>query len=150
MDTVDRGTRSKNMSAIHSKNTKPEVFLRKLLFKEGFRYKLHDKKIPGTPDLYLKKYNCALFVHGCFWHRHKGCKLAYTPKSNIEFWDKKFQANIIRDQHVLNQLYKQNIRVIIVWECTIKKMIKNLNLQTVIINEISNCIRSGVDSLTEF
>lgn len=138
------------MSAIHSKNTKPEVFLRKLLFKEGFRYKLHDKKIPGTPDLYFKKYNCALFVHGCFWHRHKGCKLAYTPKSNIEFWDKKFQTNIIRDQHVLNQLYKQNIRVIIVWECTIRKMIKNLNLQTVLINEISSSIRSGVDSLTEF
>ena len=80
--------RSRNMAAIRSKDTKPEVYLRKLLFAQGYRYRKNYKKIPGHPDIYLPKYRTAIFVHGCFWHRHQGCKYAYMPYSNIEFWKK--------------------------------------------------------------
>ena len=88
MDIKSPEERSKNMAAIHSKNTKPEVYFRKLLFAQGYRYSLNSKNIPGHPDIYLKKYNTAIFVHGCFWHRHEGCKYAYMPKSRAEFWEK--------------------------------------------------------------
>ena len=83
--------RSRNMAAIHGQNTKPEMYLRKLLFAHGFRYRKNYKELPGHPDIYLPKYRTAIFVHGCFWHRHKGCKHAYMPKSNVEFWEKSFR-----------------------------------------------------------
>ena len=89
-DIVSPEKRSQNMSAIRSKNTKPEVYLRKLLFAQGYRYRIADKSVPGHPDIFLRKYNTAIFVNGCFWHRHPGCKYAYTPKSRVEFWQKKF------------------------------------------------------------
>ena len=89
-DIVSPERRSKNMSAIRSKDTKPEIYLRKLLFAEGYRYRIAEKSIPGHPDMFLRKYNTAIFVHGCFWHRHQGCKYAYMPKSRVEFWQKKF------------------------------------------------------------
>lgn len=92
MDIVTSEQRSKNMSAIHSKNTRPEIYFRKLLFAEGYRYSLNAKNIPGHPDIYLRKYNTAIFINGCFWHRHEGCKYAYLPKSRVEFWQKKFVA----------------------------------------------------------
>lgn len=86
--------RSKNMAAIKGKNTKPEVFLRKQLFTAGYRYRNNSSLAPGHPDIWLRKYNTAIFVHGCFWHRHSGCKLCYMPKSRVEFWEKKFTDNI--------------------------------------------------------
>ena len=101
MDIVTPEQRSKNMAAIRSKNTKPEVYFRKLLFAKGYRYSLNSKRIPGHPDIYLKKYNTTVFVHGCFWHRHAGCRFSYMPKSRIEFWQKKFEANQKRDSRDL-------------------------------------------------
>ena len=134
-DIVSPERRSRNMSAIRSKNTKPEIYFRKLLFAEGYRYRIAEKQIYGHPDLFLRKYNTAVFVHGCFWHRHKGCKYAYTPKSRIEFWQKKFADNVHRDSVVRTTLYGNRIKCLIVWECTIKQMMKNTDIEYQIINK---------------
>lgn len=123
-DIVSPEQRSKNMAAIRSKDTKPEIYLRKLLFAEGYRYRIAEKSVPGHPDIFLRKYNTAIFVHGCFWHRHQGCKYAYTPKSRIEFWQKKFDDNVRRDLVVEKELQEHSIKCLIVWECTIKQMMK--------------------------
>lgn len=135
MDIKSKEARSINMAAIRSKDTKPEIFFRKLLFSNGFRYRKNVKHIPGRPDLYLAKYHTAVFIHGCFWHRHKGCKYAYMPKSRQEFWNDKFEKNIARDKEVLKQLAEKNIKCMIVWECTIRKMIKNKVLSEKILSE---------------
>lgn len=125
MDIKSPEERSKNMAAIRSKNTKPEIFFRKLLFSQGYRYSLNSKKVPGHPDIYLKKYNTAIFVHGCFWHRHSKCQYAYMPKSRVEFWQEKFEANIKRDYTVRMELENKGIKCLIIWECTVKKMERN-------------------------
>ena len=91
-------TRSYNMSRIHGKDTKPEEKVRKFLFSQGFRYRKNDKRLPGKPDIVLPKYKTVIFVNGCFWHRHKGCKAASTPKSNVEFWQAKFDRNVAYDK----------------------------------------------------
>lgn len=122
MDTVTSEQRSKNMSAIRSKDTKPEIYFRKLLFSRGYRYRVNSKQVSGHPDIYLKKYNTAIFIHGCFWHRHEKCKYAYMPKSNVEFWNKKFEANICRDEVVQKELQAGGIKCLVIWECTIRKM----------------------------
>ena len=141
-DIVSPERRSKNMSAIRSKDTKPEIYLRKLLFAEGYRYRIAEKSIPGHPDMFLRKYNTAIFVHGCFWHRHQGCKYAYTPKSRVEFWQKKFDDNVRRDAVVRAALQENNIKCLIVWECTIKQMMKSPQLRDQIITEICSFINS--------
>ncbi|MDE5589990.1 MAG: very short patch repair endonuclease [Acetatifactor sp.] len=125
MDTVTSEQRSKNMSAIRSKDTKPEIYIRKLLFSRGYRYRVNSKQVSGHPDIYLKKYNTAIFIHGCFWHRHEKCKYAYMPKSNVEFWNKKFDTNIRRDAVVQEELRAGGIKCLIIWECTVKQMKKN-------------------------
>lgn len=94
-DIKSEEERSKNMSAIKSADTKPELFIRKLLFSSGYRYRIQVSNIPGRPDLWLRKYNTAIFVHGCFWHRHKGCRFAYFPKSRVDFWNDKFEKIFI-------------------------------------------------------
>lgn len=121
-DIVSPEKRSQNMSAIRSKNTKPEVYLRKLLFAQGYRYRIADKSVPGHPDIFLCKYNTAIFVNGCFWHRHPGCKYAYTPKSRVEFWQKKFDDNVRRDSAVKAELLEHGIKLLTVWECAIRRM----------------------------
>lgn len=121
-DIVSPEKRSQNMSAIRSKNTKPEVYLRKLLFAQGYRYRIADKSVPGHPDIFLRKYNTAIFVNGCFWHRHLGCKYAYTPKSRVEFWQKKFDDNVRRDSAVKAELLEHGIKLLTVWECAIRRM----------------------------
>lgn len=121
-DIVSPEKRSQNMSAIRSKNTKPEVYLRKLLFAQGYRYQIADKSVPGHPDIFLRKYNTAIFVNGCFWHRHPGCKYAYTPKSRVEFWQKKFDDNVRRDSAVKAELLEHGIKLLTVWECAIRRM----------------------------
>ena len=118
-DTLSPEERSRNMAAIKSRDAKPEVYLRKLLFARGYRYRIADKNIPGHPDIFLQKYNTAIFVHGCFWHRHPGCKYAYTPKSRIEFWQKKFDDNVRRDAVVTKEFQQHGIKQLIIWECTI-------------------------------
>lgn len=117
--------RSKNMAKIRSKDTKPEVWFRKKLFARGYRYRKNINTLPGHPDLWLAKYNTVIFVHGCFWHRHKNCKYAYTPKSRMDFWTNKFQNNEKRDAIVMEQLQSMQKKIIIIWECTIKRMQKS-------------------------
>ena len=143
MDIKSPEERSKNMAAIHSKNTKPEIYLRKLLFARGYRYGVNSKSVPGHPDIYMKKYNTAIFVHGCFWHRHKGCKYAYMPKSRVEFWLKKFEANVKRDELVRKELASKKIKVLIVWECTIKRMKKDKKTEEEVISLIEKFLLSS-------
>lgn len=136
MDIKSPEERSKNMAAIHSKNTKLEIYLRKLLFARGYRYGVNSKSVPGHPDIYLKKYNTAIFVHGCFWHRHEGCKYAYMPKSRVEFWKKKFDTNMKRDAIVQKELTDKKVKVMIVWECTVKRMKKDEEFRKEKLNQI--------------
>ena len=125
MDIKSPEERSKNMAAIRSKNTGPEMYFRKILFARGYRYSLNSDKIYGHPDIYLRKYNTAIFINGCFWHRHSGCKFAYMPKSRQDFWEKKFEANRKRDCAVRLNLYNNKIKCLVIWECTVKKMKKD-------------------------
>ena len=110
-----------NMSHIHSVSTKPELILRSYLWHKGFRYRVNVKRLPGTPDIVLTKYKTVLFVHGCFWHGHKGCKKYTVPKTNTEYWKKKVVRNKKRDEDVWRLLEAQGWYVIIVWECELKK-----------------------------
>lgn len=119
--------RSWNMSRIRSKDTKPEKVVRSLLHKMGFRFRLHANTLPGKPDIVLPKYQTAIFVHGCYWHRHEGCKYAYTPKTRIEFWEKKFDNNINRHKKVENELKQSGWKVFVIWECEIKDTDKLIN-----------------------
>ena len=114
--------RSRNMSAIKSKNTKPEITVRKLLHSMGYRFRIHSKNLPGSPDIVLPKYKTVIFVHGCFWHRHENCKYASTPKTRQEFWNKKFTTNIDRDLVIQNKIKNLNWRSIVIWECETKNM----------------------------
>ena len=106
--------RSNNMAKIRSKDTKPEVWFRKKLFAKGYRYRKNVNSLPGHPDLWLARYNTTIFIHGCFWHRHKDCKYAYIPKSRVEFWNEKFQKNKKRDAFVMDQLQSMHIKTIII------------------------------------
>ena len=112
--------RSRNMSAIKSKNTKPEITVRKLLHSMGYRFRLHRKDLPGSPDIVLPKYKKVIFVHGCFWHRHQNCKYASNPKTRREFWEKKFKENIERDKKTQEKLKNLGWKPNIVWECEVK------------------------------
>lgn len=105
------------MSRIKNKGTKPEIMLRKALFARGFRYRVNVKSLPGKPDIVLPRYKTVIFVHGCFWHGHSGCKYAYTPKSNTEFWINKISTNQERDVITKHKLEESGWKVIIVWEC---------------------------------
>lgn len=142
MDKLSTAERSKNMSAIRGRNTKPELLIRQWLFARGYRYRLNVKHIPGHPDLFLRKYNTAVFVNGCFWHRHSNCKYAYTPKSNTEFWFKKFDDNVKRDGEVRELLEARRIKCLIVWECTVKKMVKNIEYRCEILEDIERFFTS--------
>ena len=118
-------TRSQNMARIKSKNTKPEIYIRKLLYKMGYRYRVNYLELPGTPDIFILKYNTAIFVNGCFWHRHENCKIATFPKTHAEYWEKKFRRNVERDIEVREKLFEMDISVITIWECEINRMRKN-------------------------
>ena len=120
MDVHSKEVRSYNMSRIKGKDTKPEETVRKYLFSQGFRYRKNDKKLPGTPDIVLPKYKTVIFVNGCFWHGHEGCKYFVWPKNNAEFWHKKIRDNILRDQRKVQALDLLGWKVIVVWECKIK------------------------------
>ena len=117
--------RSRNMSAIKSKNTKPEIKVRKLLHSMGYRFRLHSKDLPGSPDIVLPKYKTVIFVHGCFWHRHENCKYASTPKTRKEFWNKKFTENKKRDLEIQEKIKILDWRSVVIWECETKN-IENL------------------------
>ena len=117
MDVVDISTRSKMMSGIKGSNTRPEMTVRRYLHSSGFRFRLHRKDLPGRPDIILSKYRLAIFVHGCFWHAHQGCKYFKVPKTRPDFWAAKLQANINRDHKSVDALVKMGWRVLCVWEC---------------------------------
>jgi len=136
-DVVDKQTRSRMMAGIRGKNTKPEIALRKALHAMGFRFRLHDKRLPGRPDIVLPKWKVAIEVHGCFWHRHEGCRYSSTPATRSDFWAEKFAANVARDRRNLEQLLEEGWRTAVVWECWLReKDISGL------IGELSAWIRS--------
>lgn len=128
--------RSRNMSAIKRADTKPEIYIRKMLFKAGYRFRLQTNKIPGHPDLWLKKYNTAIFIHGCFWHRHAGCIYAYMPKSRVDFWSDKFDKNVQRDHFVQDQLRARRVRCLVIWECTIRQAQKKNGDPEILLEEL--------------
>lgn len=120
-DKLTPERRSWNMSRIKGKDTKIEVEVRKYLFSKGYRFRKNDKRYPGKPDIILPKYHVAIFVHGCFWHRHKGCKDATTPKTRTEFWLEKFDKNVKNDQIKQEKLRESGWKIIVIWECELKK-----------------------------
>lgn len=120
-DIVDKQTRSRMMAGIKGKDTKPELVLRRALHARGFRYRLHSKTVPGRPDLVFPKHDAIVFVHGCFWHRHEGCRYTTTPSTRPEFWQAKFDANVARDRSVHDQLLDAGRRVATVWECALRR-----------------------------
>lgn len=132
MDVHDKETRSYNMSCIKGKNTKPEEHVRKYLFSMGFRYRKNDKRLPGTPDIVLPKYKTVIFVNGCFWHGHKGCKYFVYPENNAGFWRNKIETNIERDRRKSLELEQQGWKVIVVWECQLKKNVIHDTLMSLV------------------
>jgi DNA mismatch endonuclease, patch repair protein len=110
------------MSRIKNRDTKPELIVRSLLHRKGYRFRLHKKDLPGKPDIILPRFKKIVFVHGCFWHRHEGCRYAYNPKSRVSFWQDKFNQNIKRDKFVQKELFQMGWQVHVIWECEIKRI----------------------------
>ena len=138
-DVLTPSQRHRNMAAIHSASTKPELYLRRALWHHGFRYRVNDKRLPGRPDIVLPKYRSVVFVHGCFWHGHKGCPTSHIPETNTEFWTAKIARNQERDQEVWRKLEAKGWSVIIVWECQLKKA----NLEETIDRVAGEIVRNG-------
>lgn len=124
-DSLSPEKRSWNMSRIKGKDTSIEVRVRKYLFSQGFRYRKHVSTLPGKPDIVLQKYHAVVFVNGCFWHRHTGCRKAYMPKSRVDFWQEKFERNVQNDSLHRKELINAGWRVFTVWECEVKKYFEN-------------------------
>ena len=143
-DIVDQTARSRMMSGIRGKDTKPELMLRKELHARGFRYSLHSSKLPGKPDIVLPKYRAVVFVHGCFWHRHEGCRYATSPATRADFWSSKFEANIERDKAVQRALHLSDWRVAVVWECAIRKP----SLRSLAVDALCEWLRGMDGSIT--
>lgn len=118
-DAVDRATRSRMMAGIRGRDTNPELVVRKYLHAHGLRYRVAATNLPGKPDITLPRYGAVVFVHGCFWHRHPGCRFAAMPSTNVEFWQNKFGANVVRDKQVSKLLTDAGWRVFVIWECEV-------------------------------
>ena len=144
-DTLSQTQRSYNMSRIRGKNTKPEILVRKGLHARGFRFRLHDRKLPGSPDIVLPKYGVAIMVNGCFWHGHKGCRYATKPKSNMQFWDAKIARNRHRDEVTEAHLQALGWHVVTIWECELK----GKSLATSRLDELVEEIRTAGVALLE-
>ncbi len=138
MDVHDKKTRSYNMSMIKGKNTKPEELVRKYLFSQGFRYRKNVRTLPGSPDIVLPKYKTVIFVNGCFWHGHKGCRYFVWPENNADFWREKITTNIQRDARKIALLEQAGWRVLVIWECELKKGKAETVLANLAIQIISN------------
>ena len=136
-DTVDRRTRSRIMQAVPRLHTHPELVVRRGLHRLGFRFRVADRRLPGSPDLKLSRYRAVVFVNGCFWHRHEGCPYATMPVSNREWWAGKFAANVSRDARKAQQLLDTGWRVMVVWECALRAE------GPAVIDELAAWIRSG-------
>lgn len=136
-DVFTKSKRSEVMSLIKGRNTKPELAVRSMLHRMGYRFRLHKADLPGKPDIVLARYKTVIFVHGCFWHRHKGCRFAYTPKTRADFWLKKLDSNVIRDQQVKADLERLGWRVIAVWECELREP-----------DKLAVCLDTGLKQMT--
>jgi len=132
VDVVDRETRSRMMANIRGRDTKPEMLVRRMLHGAGYRYRLHDGQMPGRPDIVLPRHRVAILVHGCFWHRHSGCRLCTTPATRAEFWRDKFSANVERDQRNSASLVTSGWRVATIWECALKGKARSEWAQTLL------------------
>ncbi|MCU4529119.1 DNA mismatch endonuclease Vsr [Acinetobacter baumannii] len=139
IDIVDTSTRSRIMASIKGRDTKPEILIRKLLHKRGFRFRLHVKELPGKPDVVLKKYKAVIFINGCFWHGHKDCHLFKLPATRTDFWEEKINKNQLNDTKTIKLLLDNDWRVCVVWECSVRGAKKDLNI---VINSISNWLLS--------
>lgn len=126
MDTVSREKRSEIMKKVKRENTRPELILRRALHAAGLRYRLHRSDLPGTPDIVIVRHRIAIFVHGCYWHRHVGCKKATMPKTKHDWWEKKFNKNVIRDEKKYADLQSLGWNVIVVWQCQIEKSLPSV------------------------
>ena len=131
--------RSYNMSRIRNKDTKPEELVRKYLFSQGFRYRKNDARLPGKPDIVLPKYKTVIFVNGCFWHKHEGCKYFVWPKNNADFWKNKIEGNVIRDDKNYQQLKELGWKVLIIWECELKRSCQAERLKRIV-----DLVRGGI------
>jgi DNA mismatch endonuclease (patch repair protein) len=132
MDVHEPDIRSYNMSKIRSKDTKPEMLVRKFLFANGFRYSLHSNKLPGKPDIVLRKYKAVIFVHGCFWHGHVGCSYFVVPKTRTKWWLDKISGNIERDKSILTQIVTKGWKVITIFECELKSVVRDKTLNRLV------------------
>ena len=133
MDVHDKQTRSYNMSRIKGRDTKPEDYVRKSLFAHGYRYRKNDKRLPGTPDIVLPKYKTVIFVNGCFWHKHEGCRYFVWPKNNADFWREKINRNVQRDRNVIASLEKLGWRIIVIWECELKPKMREQTIAKLVL-----------------
>ncbi len=138
-DVVDKATRSRMMSGICGKDTKPEIIIRKGLHKSGFRFRLHDKTLPGKPDLVLKKYNAVIFINGCFWHGHD-CPAGKLPETNKKFWEEKIAGNVERDKRNKAELEKLGWKVITIWQCELK----NKNIRMKVLGSLTSMLHKRV------
>lgn len=130
MDKMTKEQRHRCMAAIRSKNTKPELIVRRFLFGRGFRYRLNHPRLPGHPDLVMRKYRTAIFVNGCFWHGHEGCKYYVVPKTNADFWKKKIERNKARDKAEQQRLAEMGWHCITIWECQLKPAVRTQTLES--------------------
>lgn len=130
MDRLNKEQRHNNMAAIHSKNTKPEILVRKFLFNRGFRYRLNHPRLPGKPDIVLRKYRTCIFINGCFWHGHDGCKYFVIPKTRTEFWQTKIERNKKRDSENQRKLASMGWHCITIWECQLKPKVREATLES--------------------
>ncbi len=131
-DVHDIATRSYNMSQIKGRDTKPEILVRKYLHAHGIRYRLHNKNLPGNPDLTLTKYHTVIFVNGCFWHGHKGCKYFVLPKTRTEWWQNKIEETIKRDNKKMKELKERGWNSLVIWECELKPEKRNTSLKNIL------------------
>lgn len=147
VDVVDKQTRSRMMSGIKGTNTKPELLLRRALHARGFRFRIHDSRLPGRPDIVLSKWQVVIEVRGCFWHRHEGCPKATIPATNVDFWQEKFLSNVARDRANADALVVAGWRVLVVWECAIGHVMPDY-----VIDEVTTFVTDGMkagDRLSE-
>lgn len=142
-DVVDPETRSRMMSGIRSKDTKPEMLVRQTLFAAGYRFRLHRRDLPGAPDIVLPGRKIAIFIHGCFWHMHKGCRFAKLPASRPDFWKNKLEGNMERDRQAIEALLAQDWRVLVVWECATKDKTADLTLSKALLAWIEGTVGFG-------
>lgn len=147
-DIVDNRRRSEMMAGIKARDTAPEIAVRCIAHELGLRFRLHRKELPGRPDLVFPKHRLAVFVHGCFWHRHEGCRYAYTPKSRVAFWTEKFAGNVARDKRNEEALHDLGWKVLVIWECetrddeTVRRHLEDSIKQNVAIPTPGGCCRS--------